>query len=128
MASSGWKRLIPVVTAVGCTAVTSIPAPAQPAHAARAAIAARKLRGGGGWQGNDAQRGVQRWDIDVTRADDDSLAGRVSVAGSPLMQSVYLTVLLIGRVLLPIRRSSILPAPNYRRRLLNQSEFDRVPR
>jgi len=44
------------------------------------------------------------------------------------MQSVYLTVLLIGRVLLPIRRSSILPDPNYRRRLMNQSEFDGVPR
>jgi len=98
MASSGWKRLIPVVTAVGCAAVTSIPAPAQPEHAARAAIAARKLRGGGGWQGNaDARRGVQRWDIDVTRADDDSLAGRVTVAGSPLVQSGTLRGVIDGR-------------------------------
>jgi hypothetical protein len=45
----------------------------------------------------EARRAAQRWDIDVTRADDDSLSGRVRLAGSPLTRSGVLRGRIEGR-------------------------------
>lgn len=47
--------------------------------------AARVLRGNGNWQREG--RGTQRWDIDVTRRSDESIEGRVTLTGSPLLRS-----------------------------------------
>jgi hypothetical protein len=93
MIRDSWRRWVPVAVGVGCASVTSIPLRADSARsdrppAERAAIAARTLRGGGSWQnGPESRRAAQRWDIDVTHADDDSLSGRVTVQGSPLIRN-----------------------------------------
>jgi len=49
------------------------------------AITARSIHGAGAWKTDGkAQRPAQQWDIDVTRSDDNSIRGRISVADSPL--------------------------------------------
>jgi len=103
MALDGWQRWVPIAVGVGCAAVTSIPIRADPARserpaAERAAIEARQLRGGGSWQrGAEARRDAQQWDIDVMHADDDSLRGRVTVQGSPLIRDGILQGRIDGR-------------------------------
>ncbi|MDX2170027.1 MAG: hypothetical protein SF182_23355 [Deltaproteobacteria bacterium] len=57
--------------------------------------APRSLRGNGNWQRDG--RTAQRWDIDVTRRDDDSIEGRVTLSGSPLLRSGTLRGRLDGR-------------------------------
>jgi hypothetical protein len=47
--------------------------------------AARAMRGNGNWQREG--RGAQRWDIDVTRRSDETVEGRVTLTGSPLLRS-----------------------------------------
>ena len=92
------RGLLPIVTALSCAVGVSMPARGEPSREPRATITARTLRGGGGWEGGaGARRLPQRWDIDVTWADDDSLAGRVTLAGSALMQSGTLRGTIEGR-------------------------------
>jgi len=92
------KWWVVAATVLSCTATISVPARAQPRPAQRPAVGARTMRGGGSWQkGAEVRRTTQRWEIDVTRADDDSLSGRVTLAGSPLMQSGVLRGKVAGR-------------------------------
>jgi hypothetical protein len=63
------------------------------------ALTARDLRGAGAWQtdGKSAKT-TQRWSLDVKRADDNSLSGRVTFADSPLMQSGNLKGQIVGNL------------------------------
>ncbi len=98
VASSLWKQLVPIVTLAVCAAVLSIPVLGDSERDQRPAIAAQKMRGGGQWQNAaGARRAVQRWDIDVTRADGAGLEGRVTLVGSPLMQRGALNGTIEGR-------------------------------
>ena len=103
MVRDGWRRWFPVAVGVGCASVVSIPLRADSARserppAQRAAITARSWRGGGSWQnGAEERRAAQRWDIDVTHADDDSLTGRLMVQGSPLISTGTLQGRIDGR-------------------------------
>lgn len=49
------------------------------------AITARNIQGTGGWQA-DGQRAAptQRWSLQLARANDNSISGRVTLSGSPL--------------------------------------------
>lgn len=91
------RMLLAAFTVVACVATVSIPARARSPHPKRTATA-RTLRGGGKWLGNARPHSaVQRWDIDVTRADDDSFEGRVILFGSPLAQIGRLRGAIKGR-------------------------------
>jgi hypothetical protein len=92
-----FEKLVPIVTAAVCAAVVSVPAWAESAFDQRAAITARRLRGGGEWQNATARQAVRQWDLDMTRADDDSLSGSVTLVGSPLMQRGRLRGTIEGR-------------------------------
>ncbi len=51
-------------------------------------IAARDIRGGGAWQTKGKKAApTQRWDLQVTRGDDNSIHGRVNLVGSPLAKT-----------------------------------------
>lgn len=98
MVRSRWQRLVPILAAVACAAIVSTPAPGESQRDPRSRLTTRSLRGGGTWQGRaDTQRPALQWDIDLTRADDDSLFGRVTVVGSPLLQSGTLSGTIEGR-------------------------------
>jgi hypothetical protein len=56
------------------------------------------LRGAGGWQRDTRGAGpAQRWQIDLTRRDDDAVEGTVTLVGSPLMQTGTLRGAIEGR-------------------------------
>ena len=97
MASSLWTQLVPIVTVSVCAATLSIPVRGDSQRDQRPGNA-RTLRAVGGWHGGAESRRVpQRWDIEVTRAEGGVLAGRVTLAGSPLMQHGLLRGTIEGR-------------------------------
>jgi hypothetical protein len=83
-----YRHWIAVVVVVGGCAGLSTPAYAERGGREPPAIAARELRGGGGWEreGRAGGGAAQRWDIDVSRADDGTLSGAVALDGSALMR------------------------------------------
>ena len=91
--------LVPLVSLLACVAVASTPAWAAGSPTEHGPLAARGLHGRGSWQRAEqsARPSAQQWDIDVNRADDDTLDGRVSVAGSPLLQNGILHGRINGR-------------------------------
>jgi hypothetical protein len=75
--------------------LATVSAPALAERTRGADPTARSLRGNGAWQREG--RGAQRWDIDVTRRDDETIEGRVTLGGSPLLRSGVLRGRLDGR-------------------------------
>jgi hypothetical protein len=86
-----------LLTLLACTAVLSTPAWAGRGQEDGPAIAARCWRGGGGWEHDGGSPRARRWDIDVTRADDGTLTGEVTMAGSPLTDRGQLRGTISGR-------------------------------
>jgi len=76
-------------------AVLSPPALAAPRLAQTHVPEAHRLRGSGSWQRGN--RTPQRWSIDLTRRDDSSFEGRVTLVGSPLLHIGTLRGTLNGR-------------------------------
>jgi hypothetical protein len=49
-------------------------------------ITARVIEGGGAWKTDgESPKASQRWELDVTRGDDNSLSGQVTLHDSPLL-------------------------------------------
>ncbi len=65
-----------------------------------APITARVIEGGGQWKTEGlAAKSSQRWDLQLTRGDDDTLTGRVTLGDSPLATSANVHGRLVGRTL-----------------------------
>lgn len=88
-----------LATLLACAVAASASAAGPADSAPWPPLAARPLRGAGSWQreGQTGEPGGQQWDIDVTRSDGDALEGRVTIAGSPLLQSGTLRGHVAGR-------------------------------
>jgi hypothetical protein len=98
MHGSVWRAVLAIVAGSICAASVSTPAGGELAGTPSSALNAATLRGGGKWQGGAVARsGPQRWDVDVTRADDGSIAGSVVLEGSALLQSGMLRGRVDGR-------------------------------
>jgi hypothetical protein len=89
----------PLLAVLVDLAVLSAPVPAQLAVDGPPAAAAYGLRGGGSWRGEGraAARPAQRWDVDLTRADDGTIGGVVTLTGSPLAQRGVVSGRIDGR-------------------------------
>lgn len=93
------RRAFAVVVFLLCIAHTSSPTWGAANFVSPTSAVARPVRSNGNWQ-CDGERGAQvpqRWDIDLTRAADDALEGRVHLAGSPLLANGLLRGRVTGR-------------------------------
>jgi hypothetical protein len=61
------------------------------------AITARAIRGSGGWKSDGKETAAaQQWSLNVTRGDDNSIRGRVTLSGSPLASAGNVSGHIIG--------------------------------
>jgi hypothetical protein len=91
------RNWMAILTLLVCSAVLSTPAWAAREQEEGPAIAARRWRGGGGWEHGGGSPRPRRWEIDAIRTDDDTLTGEVMMAGSPLAERALLRGTICGR-------------------------------
>ncbi len=65
--------------------LATVSAPALAERTRPQDTAAQRLRGNGAWQRDG--RNAQRWDIDLTYRDAETVEGRVTLAGSPMLRN-----------------------------------------
>ncbi len=62
-----------------------------------APIAARELVGDGRWVQESGVKRTETWEVDVSRADDGTINGKVRIQGSPFVTDGVMTGRIIGR-------------------------------
>jgi hypothetical protein len=76
--------IVALVIAVGATG-TIVSAQEAELQSVPAAVTARDIAGSGAFKADGKNpMPMQRWDLQVTRGDDNSISGRVNLGGSPL--------------------------------------------
>ena len=74
----GWIVAGAILTTMCAYIVSAQPAPP-------AAITAKQIRGRGGWKTDgEVTKPTRRWDLQLSRGDDNSILGRITLADSPL--------------------------------------------
>lgn len=68
-----------------------------PATGDAAPIAARELVGDGRWVQESGTKRTETWEVDVSRADDGAINGKVRIQGSPFVTDGVMTGRIVGR-------------------------------